>query len=200
MLEYNMRFIIDGFPRQGNTSLTKLLTVTFPDIDVDQDHPHHIDRIIKEVEKESIIFSPVRNPVEALSSYLEMQRLRHPQNDNQVDRSFMMVNAIELLKDFQEYFIKNINLIKIIDFKDVINMSTDFSQGIIHKNRVINKISVDFNTSIKPHLNLEKLFPSTSDYSSTKSPFFEAEILKKEFKEKLTLLMDNHSFLISKSY
>ena len=200
MLQCCMRFIVDGFPRQGNTSLTKLLTVTFPDIDVDQDHPHHVDRIMMEVEKESIIFSPVRNPVEALSSYLEMQRLRHPQNDNPVDLSFMMVHAMELLKDFQDYFIKNINLIKIINFEDVVNMSMDFSKGIIHENRVINKISIDFDTPIKPHLNLEKLFPSTSDYSSTKSPFFKAEILKKEFKEKLTLLMDNHSFLISKSY
>ena len=195
-----MRFIVDGFPRQGNTSLAKLLTLTFLNIDVDQDHPHHVDRIMREVENKSIIFSPVRNPVEALSSYLEMQRLRHPQNDNQVDRSFMMANAMQLLKDFQEYFIKNINLIKIINFEDVVSMSADFSQGIIHKNRVINKISTDFATSIAPHYNPGNLFLNPSEYSSTKSSFLEAEFLKKEFKEKLTLLMDNHSFLISKSY
>jgi hypothetical protein len=29
---------------------------------------------------------------------------------------------------------------------------------------------------------------------------FGAELLKKEFKEKLTLLMNNHSFFINKSY
>jgi hypothetical protein len=155
---------------------------------------------MREVENKSIIFSPVRNPVEALSSYLEMQRLRHPQNDNQVDRSFMMANAMQLLKDFQEYFIKNINLIKIINFEDVVSMSADFGQGIIHKNRLINKISIDFNTPINQNHSLENLFLSASEYSSTKSSFFETEFLKKEFKEKLTLLMDNHSFLISKSY
>ena len=195
-----MRFIIDGFPRQGNTSLTKLLTLLFTDIDVDQDHPHHIDRIMREVEKKSIIFSPARNPIEALSSYLEMQRLRHPQNDNPVDRNYMMVHAMQLLKDFQEYFIKNINLIKIINFEDVVSMSADFNQGIIHKNRVINKISIDFNIPVSADYSSGKLFSDTSDYSSTKSYFFEAEFLKKEFKEKLSLLMANHSFLISKSY
>jgi hypothetical protein len=195
-----MRFIIDSFPRQGNTSLTKLLTITFPSIDVDQNHPHDIDRIIREVENKSTIFSPLRNPVEALSSYLQMQRLRHPQNDNPVDQSFMIANAIQLLKDFQEYFIKNINLIKIINFEDVVSMSTDFSHGRIHENRVINKISVDFNIPINPNNTLENLFPTASDYSSTKSSFFETELLKEEFKEKLTLLIDNHSFLISKSY
>jgi hypothetical protein len=195
-----MRFIVDGFPRQGNTSLTKLLTVTFSDIDVDQHTSHHIDRIIKEVEKQSIIFSPVRNPVEAISSYLEMQRLRHPQNDNPVDRNYMMVHAMQLLEDFQEYFIKNINLIKIINFEDVVNMSIDFNQGTINKNRIINKISIDFNIPLSVDYSSGNLFSDTSEYSSTKSSFFEAEFLKKDFKEKLTLLMDNHSFLISKSY
>jgi hypothetical protein len=195
-----MRFIVDGFPRQGNTSLAQLLTNVFPTVDVGFIHYHDISKIIKELEEGSTVFSPVRNPVETLSSFLEMQRLRHPQNDNPVDRSFMIAHAMQLLKDFQEYFIKNINLIKIINFEDVINMSTDFSQGVIHKNRVINKISIDFNILIKPHNELGNLFSTISEYSSTKSSFFEAEILKEEFKEKLTLLIDNHSFLISKSY
>jgi hypothetical protein len=195
-----MRFIVDGFPRQGNTSLAQLLMNVFPTVNVEFNHQHDIHHINEELKKKSFIFSPVRNPVETLSSYLEMQKQRHFESDNSEEIHFKIYTAMNNLEHFQEYLIKKRRIIKIIDFKDVVNMSADFSQGIIHKNRVINKISIDFNIPIQSHLKLENLFNEISDYSSTKSSFFEAEILKEQFKEKLTLLMDNHSFLISKSY
>jgi hypothetical protein len=195
-----MRFIVDGFPRQGNTSLAQLLINVFPTVNVEFNHQHDIHHINEELKKKSFIFSPVRNPVETLSSYLEMQKQRHLESDNSEEIHFKIYTAMNNLEHFQEYLIKKRRIIKIIDFKDVVNMSADFSQGIIHKNRVINKISIDFNIPIQSHLKLENLFNEISDYSSTKSSFFEAEILKEQFKEKLTLLMDNHSFLISKSY
>jgi hypothetical protein len=193
-----MKFIIDGFPRQANTTLIRLIKNVFGN-EISNEYPSHdLESIKSEFVLGSKILFPTRNPLDAIGSFVGMQMIRFPEEQHQPMLDYTINRALDSLKLFQEYIIENINKVHIIKFEDIIKMSEDYKNQNIINNRVINKLSKEY-TLIPTQIN-NQLFDSLSEYSSTKNPEVGQEILGVRFKEKFDLILKNYNYLVNKSY
>jgi hypothetical protein len=193
-----MKFIIDGFPRQGNTTLSRVIKNVFANKLANEYPSHDLESIKIDIALGNTLLFPVRNPINTLGSFVGMQMLKFPECIDEPMHHHLIDSALNTLKIFQDYIIENVNQVNIIKFEDIIKMSEDYKNQNIINNRVINKLSKEY-TLIPTQIN-SQLFDSLSEYSSTKNLEVEEQLLGEEFKEILDLILKNYNYLVNKSY
>lgn len=193
-----MKFVIDGFPRQGNTTLIRVIKNVFENQAVNEYPSHDLSLIDQKIKDNNVILFPIRDPLDTLGSFLGMQVIRFPEKKDQPIRDRAIARALSNLKMFQEYVIEDVSKVKIIKFEDIVNMSEDYKNQNIINNRLINKLSKEY--ILTPVQVNNQLFNSFSEFSSTKNPEFEQELLAEKFKKILDLIVNNYNFLVDKSY
>ena len=193
-----MKFIIDSFPRQGNTTLSRVIKHVFANKLVNENPSHDLESIKMDLALGNTLLCPVRNPINTLGSFVGMQMLKFPECIDEPMHHQLIDSALNTLKIFQNYIIENVNKVHIIKFEDIIKMSEDYKNQNIQNNKTINRLSKEYDLKITKVMS--PLFDSFSEYSSTKNLEVEEQLLGKEFKEILDLILKNYNYLVNKSY
>jgi hypothetical protein len=193
-----MKFIIDGFPRQGNTTLSRVIKNVFANKLANEYPSHDLESIKMDIALGNTLLFPVRNPINTLGSFVGMQMLKFPECIDEPMHHHLIDSALNTLKIFQDYIIENVNQVNIIKFEDIIKMSEDYKNQNIQNNKTINRLSKEYDLKIAQVMS--PLFDSFSEYSSTKNLEVEEQLLGEEFKEILDLILKNYNYLVNKSY
>ena len=193
-----MKFIVDGFPRQGNTTLIRIIKNVFENQAVNEYPSHNLSLIDQSIRDNNVILFPIRDPLSVLASFCEMQMLKFPDNRESPKNKHMLDHALKTLKSFQDYAIQNLHKMHVIRFEDIVEMSEDYKNININNNRIIKKLSKQY--KLENIQRIDPLFNTFSEYSSTKNPSLEEWILADNFSEIFVKIVNNHNFLVNKSY
>jgi len=141
-------FFIDGFPKQGNTSLRSIILYIFPEVAILDPLTHNSYLMKEAINKKYILLSPIRNPYEAISSAIN-QANSSIINLNQKDIDHpSIVHHIDLYINLMSFILKNEKSILIIKYEDVLKMCLDFENHDIEKNAIIRYLQDRFDLSL----------------------------------------------------
>ena len=154
-------FHVSGFPRQGNSTLRLIFLNTFRDAAMPDPLIHVVSLTQKAILDEEIIFLTIRNPHDAILSFMSMNTKLLPNEFIVLTSSGKKRVKIDRYIDFYTrycVFIKNnINKITVIPFEKIIQMTDDYVAGNIENNEIIKSIADKYSLSITP---------SVKDYSA----------------------------------
>ena len=176
-------FYQGGFPRQGNTTLRRILLNTFPEMAMPDVLTHAVSLAQKATLDKKIIFMTIRNPHDALLSLVSMNiELSNgnkftPQLSNK-KKKYKIDAHINFYIRYCQFIKDNIKNITVIPFEKIVQISDDYISGSIENNETIQCIADKYNLSINPpgkghsHINIfstsnkdvERLYLSSSYY------------------------------------
>lgn len=179
-------FYIDGFPRQGNTTLRTILLNTFPDMAMPDPLMHVVSLAEKAILDKKIIFYTIRNPHDSILSLMSMNIKQWP---NHFILKSNRKNRIRIRKYINYYirhcsFIKdNINNIVVIPFEEIVQISNDYLNDNIHNNHIIKNISHKYDLSINAHSDFLSFFVFTSSNKEVESLYLHTSYYRKKLKK-----------------
>lgn len=189
--------VVDGHPRQGNTSLREILLSTFPQVSMSNVMAHRVTLLHHAVEQEKVILTPIREPLSTLSSSVNqvIKELTDKESNfilNEKVLSNLIFESLNFYIRHYKFTLKNYKKITIIKFEDIIQMYEDKILGNIN----INPLAIYF----KNIFNLEiEQSTSISPVDSTKSEYILSKMNDKKFKKKIKKVkkMYNKTYKIS---
>ncbi len=174
-------FFIDGFPRQANRTLRRLLLDCFPHISITKDLLHREKFFYNAIKENEVCLLSIRSPYDSISSLYSYMNLDMSNKD-------LLIQEIKYYNRMTSLAIGN-NNIYAIDFNDIIN----------YPYLILSKIETQFNIP-KSFADSFKYIDKTKSYEeghnstrtkeidkfiiSNKTLFTEAEELYKKAKEK----------------
>lgn len=174
---------IDGYPRQGNTSLRTVLLNIFPQVSISQAMTHRVVLLEQALEKEKTIISPIREPISAISSSVNQViiELTKYQDDfflNQKVLNNLIFESLNFYIRHYKFILKNHKKIIIVRFKDITEMYQDLISGNINTNVLALYLKNLFNLYIEQSSLI-------SPIPSTKSEYILSKMSNKKFKKKV---------------
>ena len=175
-------FYLGGFPRQGNMTLRIILLHLFPEMAMPDFLNHVVTLSKKAILDEKIVFYTIRNPHDAILSFMSMNYKLWP-NDYIFEKKRDKKEIIDKYINFyirQCSFIKdNLKKIYVIPFEKIVQICDDYLYGNINDNEIIRQIADKFDLTIQSY---SKNPDEVNFYDSTSS------------KEVEHLMLDNHYY------
>jgi hypothetical protein len=107
-------FFVDGFQRQANNTLRRLMLDAFPTISIEEKIRHTIDSFENAINKDNIVICTLRNPFDAINSFCGYKKIDPLDVDN--------VNyMLEVYCSLHYKLLKKKQKITFINFEDIIN-------------------------------------------------------------------------------
>lgn len=145
-------FHVGGFPRQGNSTLRQALLDTFPDMAMLDPLKHVVSLAQKAISEKNIVFLTIRNPHDALLSFIGMKIQGSPkayifEKNSEKHNLFIDIN-INFYNRYCSFIKDNIKKINVIPFEKIIKIANDYNDGNIENNQIIKHISDKYNLSV----------------------------------------------------
>ena len=178
----NAIFHVDSFPRQGNTTLRSILLNVFPDLVMPDPMAHVTSSTHKAIDNGQIVLSTVRDPNDALCSFISRAVLNGQLKDiftnkNKIPKE-VILNSIKFYNRYSNFIIKNHKNIHLIHFDSIVSMHKDYVSFNELDNQILNffskKYNLKFNKDNKPRYNTVK-------YSSTVDKNIKSQLMTNKY-------------------
>lgn len=107
------RFYVDGFHRQGNNTLRRLLLDCFPTISIDKPLKHTVENFNKALLDSDIVIATIRNPKQSINSFCGYKKI-NPLDEKEIN------TCLEFYIYLHEFLSLNKDKIYFVDFNDII--------------------------------------------------------------------------------
>ncbi len=148
-------FFMDGFEKQGNSSLRTIFLRTFDEIAVDKIMLHTVEACKQGIINNDCSFFVLRNIEDTLISAISTSINKQYNASIDIKKFITIFNKhIKRYSKILDFMISNIDTINIVLFEDIEEMSNDYLYNNIHNNQIIKNISQNFNLKINTNLRL----------------------------------------------
>lgn len=177
-------FFMDGFEKQGNSSLRTIFLRTFDEIAIDKIMLHTVKACKQGIRKNDGSFFTLRNIQDTLISSISV-RINKQHNAGIDIQDFINIfnKFIKRYSKILDFIISNIDTINIVLFEDIEEMSNDYLYNNIHNNQIIKNISQKFNLKINTNSRLRYI-----QYESSKNEEVKKIIELSYFQERIKKL------------
>lgn len=177
-------FFVDGFEKQGNSSLRTIFLRTFNNVEIRDIMKHDVKLFKKGIINNDCSFFVLRNIEDTLISAISTNITKN--FGASVDINFFMTifkNTVKKYDKILKFMISNIDTINIVLFEDIEEMSNDYLYNNIHNNQIIKNISQKFNLKINTNSRLRYI-----RYESSKNEEIKKIIELSYFQERIKKL------------
>lgn len=130
LMSVNVDICLDGFPRSGNSFFTALLRVCYSNLKIAH-HIHSVANILLCLKKGIPCFVLIRNPVDAITSFIMREQSMSKENLNE---NYYYEYGLEYYKSFYEAILRDKNKLVVINFDEYISNPKEFLDIILEKN------------------------------------------------------------------
>jgi len=175
---------VDGYPRQGNTSLREAILESFSNISMSTPMAHRIVLLEQAIMQNKVVIVPVREPYATISSAVNQirinkKRLEYKEKYYQKKHlDTLIFESINFYNRYAKYVLKNNKKKNIIKFEDIIQLHNDRIEKRAKHNKLLNYFSKMYNIKIHESNNISKI-------DSTKSNEVLSRLKNKKFKKKM---------------
>ena len=158
-------FFMDGFEKQGNSSLRTIFLRTFSEIGIDNIMMHDVKACRQGIRKNDGSFFTLRNIEDTLISAISVNITK--QHNASIDiKNFITIfnKHIKRYSKILDFMISHIDTINRVLFEDIEEMSNDYLNNNIHNNQIIKNVSQKFNLKINTNSRLRYI-----QYESSKN-------------------------------
>ena len=184
-------FFMDGFEKQGNSSLRTIFLRTFSEIGIDNIMMHDVKACRQGIRKNDGSFFTLRNIQDTLISSTSTEITK--QHNASIDiRNFITIfnKHIKRYSKILDFMISHIDTINIVLFEDIEKMSDDYFNNNIHNNQIIKNVSQKFNLKINTNSRLRYI-----QYESSKNEEIKKIIELSYFQKRIKKLNIKHDVL-----
>lgn len=107
------KFYVDGYQRQANNTLRRILLDSFPTISIDMPLRHSVKSFSQALKEQYIILCTLRSPKDSINSFCGYKKI-DPLNKLEI------IHSLEMYCYLHEYLLENKNYIKFIHFDQII--------------------------------------------------------------------------------
>ena len=135
-LENKKYFHIDGFPRQGSSTLREILFRLHPTMHLPDPLQHNPEKTQTAIDKGYSVICTIRNPVDCITSFASMNQGDH--------KDWSPQKLKQLLNVYYEYclcIVENYNKIIVVDFNKTKKLYKDYITGNEKNNETLKMIS-----------------------------------------------------------
>jgi len=180
-------FFMDGFEKQGNSSLRTIFLRTFDEIAVDEIMKHDVKSFKQGIIKNDCSFFVLRNIEDTLISAISTYITKSFGASIGIDCfTKLFKDTVKKYDKILNFMISNIDTINIVLFEDIEEMSNDYLYNNIHNNQIIKNISQKFNLKINTNSRLRYIQYESSKNEEIKKiielSYFQKQIKKLNIK------------------
>jgi len=140
--KHKVEFVVEGFMRQGNNNLRKIILNSFPDVAIPMNLTHYPQSVLQAAKNNKNTLCTIRHPVETVASFIKKE-IKVFDDQSIFENQALIAHKIDILLEmycyFYEMILENSKKILVIDFETMIK-NTDL---------ILNTISLKYNLSIK---------------------------------------------------
>lgn len=108
------KFYVDGFHRQANNTLRRLLLDTFPTISIIKPLRHNVESFASAIKENEITIATIRNPKDSINSLCGYKGI------DPLDKE-TITQCLDVYVYLHEYFNENVSKINFVHFDQIVN-------------------------------------------------------------------------------